>query len=268
MFNENMEVNLGRKYQKILKIPVNSTSLDRVLAIVAEKLSKKERFYIVTPNPEIILKASKSPFLARIISDADFSIPDGVGLKYAAKFLDGTDLEIIPGKKLFWEILKIADRKKLKIVLFGGVEKDAENTKTKIGLTFKNLDILAITPPIFDENASAVNDKERLLYKKMTAKIKMFQPSMIFIGLTTPKQEKWIRKNFYNFPSLIGAMCVGDTFGYLGGRVLNPPKWVESLGFEWFFRLLTQPKRIKRVFNASVIFPIKVVLWKFGVGKK
>lgn len=262
------DTKIGQKYGKILKVGVNSTSMEQVLRFVAARFNDKEKFYIVTPNPEIVLKAYKSPFLARIISDADISVPDGVGLRYAARFIDGTKLNIIPGKKLFWEILKIANKKKLKIVLFGGMGEDSQKAKEQIEKNFKGLEVLAVTPPLYDDNASPINKEEREKEKKVFGRVKIFQPDLIFVGLTTPKQESWIRKHFFNFPTITGAMTVGDTFAYVGGVVKNPPEWLEQSGFEWFFRLLTQPKRIKRILNATVIFPIKIVLWKFGMGKK
>lgn len=262
------DIKIGQKYAKILKVGVNSTSVAQVLRFVAARLEDKERFYIVTPNPEIVLKANKSPFLNRIITDSDISVPDGVGLKYAAKFIDGTDLPIIPGKKLFWKILKVANKKNAKVVLFGGMGEDAQSAKEEIEKSFKKLDILAVTPPLYDNNATPINAEERKMEKRVFGRIKIFQPDLIFVGLTTPKQESWIRKHFFNFPTITGAMTVGDTFAYVGGKVKNPPEWMEEKGLEWFWRLLTQPKRIKRIFNATIIFPIKVIFWKFGVGKK
>lgn len=262
------DTRLGQKYGKILKVGLNSTTLPRVLRFVTARLGDKEKFYIVTPNPEIVLKAHKSSFLSRIITDSDASVPDGVGLKYAAKFMDGTELEIIPGRKLFWEILKIANKKKAKITLFGGLEGHAQKAKEEIEKSFKSLDVQAVTPPVYDNNASPINAIERKKEKSAFGKIKIFQPDLIFVGLTTPKQEAWIRKHFFNFPTITGAMTIGDTLAYVGGSVPKPPKFMEQAGIEWLWRLITQPKRIKRIFNATVIFPIKVILWKLGVGKK
>lgn len=262
------EIEIGQKYAKILKVGVNITHLRRVIAFVAARLDDKTKFYIVTPNPEIVLKAHKSSFLARIITDSDISVPDGVGLYFAAKFIDGTNLNIIPGKKLFWEILKVSDKKSSRVTLFGGIEGDAQKTKEELLKNFKDLEIQALTPPRYDKNATPINPEERKKHKSCMAQIKMFQPDLIFIGLTTPKQEIWIKKHFFNFPTITGAMTVGDTFGYIAKRVKNPPLWMEKVRLEWLFRILTQPKRIVRILNAVIIFPIKVILWKFGVGKK
>lgn len=259
---QQQEVKLGQKYAKILKIGLHITHLERVTKFVAERLEDKEKFYIVTPNPEIVLKAHKSSFLARIITDSDISVPDGIGLKFAAKFIDGTDLNIIPGRKLFWDILKIANTKSSRITLYGGWEGDTQKTKEEIEKTFKNLKIQAITPPVYDENCTPVNPEERKKHKSCMGKVKIFQPDLIFVGLTTPKQEKWIRKNFFNLQAT-GAMTVGGTFSYIAGSSKKPPAWMEKLGLEWLWRVLTNPKRIKRILNAVIVFPWKVFLWKY-----
>ncbi|MBL7036226.1 WecB/TagA/CpsF family glycosyltransferase [Candidatus Microgenomates bacterium] len=260
------DVNLGHKYAKILKIGINSTTKDQVLRFVSARLEDKTKFYIVTPNPEIVLKASNSSYLSRIITDSDISVPDGVGLKYAAKFIDGTTLNIIPGRKLFWDILEIANTKSLRITLYGGWEGDTQKTKEEIEKKLKKLDIQAITPPIYDNNCTPINPEERKKHKSCMARLKIFQPDIIFIGLTTPKQEMWIRKNFFNLQAT-GVMTVGGTFSYIAGSSKTPPGWMESLGIEWLWRVITDPKRIKRVLNAVIVFPWKVFLWKLGVGK-
>ena len=72
-----------------------------------------------------------------------------------------------------------------------------------------------------------------------------------------PKQEKWIYKNVKKL-DVKGIIAVGGTFDYVFGKASLPPKWMEEAGLEWLWRLLHEPKRVFRILNAVVIFPLKV----------
>src|SRR5579859_6412257 len=106
-----------RKYVTILGININSTPKWQLLEAVKNNLEKKIQFYIVTPNPEIILQAQNDPKLTHSLNSADFSVPDGVGLKFAKK-----KLQIFKGRDLFLNLLEVANNKKLKVYLLGGRE--------------------------------------------------------------------------------------------------------------------------------------------------
>ena len=80
--------------------------------------------------------------------------------------------------------------------------------------------------------------------------------------MNTPKQEKWIYRNFFRITNANGAMTVGGTYNYIAGNIKMPPRWMEKLGLEWLCRLIQEPRRIKRIINAVIAFPITVFLAK------
>ena len=91
--------------------------------------------------------------------------------------------------------------------------------------------------------------------------INKFMPHLLFVAFNNPKQEIWIRRNLPKL-KVKGAMAVGGTFRYNAGLSELPPNWMESLGLEWAWRLITEPYRLKRIVNAVVVFPYKVFLYK------
>jgi N-acetylglucosaminyldiphosphoundecaprenol N-acetyl-beta-D-mannosaminyltransferase len=257
-----MEDETGRRYGKIFKIKITDTLIPRVIRFVSARLIDREKFYIVTPNPEIMLKAKKDINLRRAIDKSDFSVPDGVGLKYAAKFMDGTKLTVIPGRILFMELIKLANKKALKVVFIGSRGDTVHRAKQVIEQNYKNINILSLPAAEYDNSGLPVSKEDLRQHYNCTSKIKMFIPDLIFVGMTTPKQEKWIYKYFFYLPG-IGAMTVGATFDYLAGDLKMPPKWMEKLGLEWLFRLFIDPKRYRRIYNAVVIFPWEVLKYKY-----
>lgn len=290
----------SRKYVNILGINVDSTSKDRVLMRVNKFLSHnslksnlKHKFYIVTPNPELVLMAQTSSKLKVALNGADIAIADGIGLSQAAKFLSfrvpenkilrffvtlyqglvvgsatllnkkylTDNLEVTKGRELFLDLIKYADNKKLKVFFLGGENGEARNAAKRLSENYKNVKIEYFQGPIVDTNAQPVSEVDIKLQEDVVDRINKFTPDFLFVAMKNPKQEIWIHENI-NKLNVGCAMTVGGTFRYISGMSKLPPKWMESLGLEWVWRLLTEPFRLGRILNAFPIFPIKVWMYK------
>lgn len=245
---------MAQKYGQILKVNLNSTSTNSVLALVSDFISCSSKFYLVTPNPEIILAAYKDARLLKALNCADLAIPDGVGLKLAEP-----SLKIIKGRELFLSLISLANQKGWRVFLLGGWGKEAEITKQKLEKKYRNLKIESSPGPVFDNNAKPVRQRDVLIEKDIVARINQFKPHLLFVGLGCPKQEKWIYKWLPKL-NVGGAMTVGGTFRYLAGLSPLPPKWLEKAGLEWLWRAIHEPKRAGRIIKAVFIFPLRVFL--------
>jgi len=288
---------VDRKYGEILGIKVSITPLEEVLKFINTRLDTKEKFYAVTPNPENLLMATKDWLLKKAIIRSDLSIPDGIGLAQAYKFLglkddktfplrpfrlffDGlkvgvatfkdksylTDtLPITKGRELFFEVMKIANDRRLKVYLFGGEHGEQTKSVEILKNEFKNITFKTNYEfPQYNKNAKPVGAFDRKLHKKIIGGIKVFEPDLIIVALNTPKQEKWIYRNFFRLKNTTGAFALGGTFNYVAGNMKLPPDWLASLGLEWFYRFIQEPKRLKRIINAVIIFPWTVFMWKLN----
>lgn len=289
-----------RKYGSILGIKVSITSRERLLKDIETKLDNKEKYFLVTPNPENLLIATKDWLLKKAIDRAEFSVPDGIGLAAAHKYLefkDNTkdpfrifrliyqglfvggkiltdkeyltkDLEIIKGRELFFDIIEMANKKKLNVYFFGGEHGESQKAIEVLKLKYPNIVFKTNHQfPMYNKNCKPVTLSDRKLHKLIVGSIKLFEPDLIFVALNTPKQEKWIFRNLYRTRA-IGAFAFGGTFNFVSGEAKLPPKWMTDSGLEWLFRMFTEPRkekrlaRIRRIFIATVIFPLKVFLWK------
>ncbi len=277
-----------QKFGQIMGINVTSTSINQVLLRVANNIShnykfnssssksdnsskistsESNKFYIVTPNPELVLMAQNNSQLRKSLNSSDFPIPDGVGLNYASKFLYRKSLTIIPGRILFGNLIKLADKNGWRVFFFGGRTNEAQKAAEKINLVHKGVKIKTLKGPILDENAEPATEINRKLYIDAVRKINKFKPHLLFVALGNPKQELWIYKNLAKL-NIGGAMAVGGTFRYEAAFSQTPPDWMQSLGLEWLWRLVTEPYRFGRIANAVIIFPIKVFLYKYGAYKR
>lgn len=293
--NRQKNTEKGRKYVKVLGINVLVTHKAQVLTRVKNFLSHNVQFYIVTPNPELILVAQKNLELKKALNNADFAIPDAIGLSQAAKYLSlklpdnkvlmfivgfiqglrvgaatfldrkwlTTEIKPIKGRVLFLELIKLARKNKWKLFFLGGKDNEAELAAEKLKVKNEKLKVAYVRGPILDENVNPVTDLDRKLGKDAIDKIDKFAPDLLFVAMTNPKQEIWIYRNLSKL-NVGGAMAVGGTFRYIAGLSQLPPKWMERFGLEWVWRLLTEPQRIRRVLNAFPLFPLKVFWYKIS----
>lgn len=250
---------------QIMEINVNSTNLVEVLTrvetLMSHNMSKSgnnSKFYIVTPNPELILASISDESLKKALNEATISVPDGVGLKIA-----DPKLQIIKGRELFAELINLAVRKKWKVFLLGGLENEAELSTRNLVKKFPDLQIKYNAGPMLDREARPLSPRDIKLEKEVRDQINEFKPQLLFVAYGNPRQEIWINENIEKL-DIGGAMAVGGTLRYEAGLSKLPPGIVSVAGFEWFWRLLTEPKRIKRIFNAVFVFPVKYFIYKLS----
>jgi N-acetylglucosaminyldiphosphoundecaprenol N-acetyl-beta-D-mannosaminyltransferase len=301
---EKISTKTFRKFDQILGINVISTTRIKVLVSVREFISHNSieangnnKFYIVTPNPELVLMAQDNPELKKALNSAKLPIPDGIGLSMAAAFLSlpaprnivvrfivtlfqglsvglaaffnrswlDQKLRITKGRELFIDLISLANKKGWRIFLAGGEKDEAFATAKKLMLNYKRVKFEAFAGPMLNNKAEPVSQVDRLIHFDMIQRINRFQPHLLFLAFKNPKQEIWLKNNLSRV-KVGGAMAVGGTFRYIVGYSKLPPKWMAKSGLEWIWRLLTEPNRIKRVFNAWPRFPLAV--WKYKLSQK
>jgi len=249
----------------ILGVRIDSTSMDKVLRQVQDFVRLRRKFYITTSNPEIIVEATKDNTLKKIINSADISIPDGAGLLWAHKFLNhGQRITIIKGRKLFIEIIKLANRKSWRVYLLGGKDNEAAETAEVLARNYKSVKLKTNKGALYRKNLVPVSEEDKRLEKETEKEIENFRPHLIFVAMKFPRQEKWIAK-YLPIINATGAMTVGGTFRYVSGKSSLPPKLIDKMNLEWLWRLIKEPRRLRRIFAAIIIFPLLVLksaVWK------
>jgi len=288
------------KKTKIFSTTLSITSKKEVLAFLTTRLAEfdkkgryRHKFWIATPNPEIVVRAQKDKHFAKILNSADISLADGVGLAQAVKFLalpapknfllklplfftQGLavglatfikrswlfdQLRPIKGREMFLEIMKLTNKKSWRVFLLGGEGGIVEKTAKVLQKSLKKAKLTAYAGPELNKNAVPINNSELVKERNIIKEINKFKPHLLFVGFGAPKQEKWLSKRLSKL-NIGGAMVVGGTFDYLASRSNLPPTWLEDLGLEWLWRLFNEPSRIKRILTAFPTFPLKVFWYK------
>lgn len=213
----------------VLGVKIDDINIDSALEAVKGWLSEGGKHYIVTPNPEIVVMAQKDKELKNIINHADLAVPDGVGLKLTTDIVCHT-----PGIDLMEALVKVAAEKGFTAGFLGGREEVAKKTAECLKKKYPKLKV------VFAESGGQVDEDGKSLKS-----LKSLNCDILFVAFGPPKQEKWIAKNLAKLPVKV-AMGVGGAFDIISGKVPRAPKWLRNLGFEWLFRLVVQPWRIKR----------------------
>lgn len=235
----------------ILGIQVDVVSMDEAVERVEEFLQDEKKRQIVTPNPEQIVLAQKDKEFASILNRADLAIADGIGVVWASRFLSDSLPEKVTGTDLMLKLCEQACQKGWSVFLLGGEEGVAKQAA---------IELQKIFPGIKVAGASSADPFSNL------------QPptsNLLFVAYGAPTQEKWIAQNLSNLPVKV-AMGVGGGIDFITGVQKRAPRVVRKLGMEWLWRLLVNPVRFKRIFNAVVVFPLLVArhkLFTFSHGR-
>ena len=218
---------------EILGVRVDNLSMNEVLEKIRGFLNDGRQHQIVTVNPEFIVKAQKDEEFKKILNEADLAIPDGTGLLWASRMLGESLKERVAGVDLISVIMNQESGIKSKVFLLGGRNRIAE----KIAMQWAA--VIGFTEDI-EITVSSVNG---------------CQPDILLVALGAPKQEKWIAENLKKVASVKLAIGVGGAFDMISGRIRRSPRLMQKIGLEWFWRLILQPWRVSRIFNAVIVFP-------------
>ena len=213
---------------EIFGIPIDASPKREILGSISAALDAGNACRIATVNPEYLLEARKNERFRKNLAKADLLVADGFGIQLMA-FLRGCRLARIPGADLMLDILKMAEGKNLPVFL--ALKEDGLSSPEEIR-----------------------NSLEKI-YPHLLISQDISAASVVLCNFGAPYQEFFLESAGGNGI----RMGVGGAFDYLTGRLPRAPRWMRSIGLEWFWRLFLQPKRIKRIWNAVIVFPILAI---------
>ncbi len=237
-------------HTSILGVKVNAITYPKTLSIIKNWIDKNQKKYICVSNVHSIMECQKDIKLLNGINNSGLITPDGMPLVWLSN-LYGNKAGRVYGPVLMDKLCQFSSKNNYKVFFFGGTKGVLHKLSKKINLLYPTLDVIDYieTPkrPIPDD------DNNKIIKKLNTSKAQF-----VFIGLGCPYQEYWMIENRkkLNANVLIG---VGAAFDFLSGNVKQAPGWVQSIGFEWLFRLTQDPQRLWQrytVTNLSFIYKV------------
>ncbi|RJP83689.1 MAG: glycosyltransferase [Desulfobacteraceae bacterium] len=224
---------------------------DVVHALKTMDTSQKP-FYMACVNPHSIVTAKKDPVFRKSLKTANLLIPDGIGIVWSSRFLNIPLEEKVAGSDFFSVFNKLAAQKtNLKYFFLGSNEVVLNLIRQRMARDFPSIDLCGTySPPYKDE----FDDGDNI---KMVEAVNKAKPDVLWVGMTAPKQEKWIYVNHHQLDvPFIGA--IGAVFDFFAGTKKRPSEFWIRIGLEWMPRFLKEPGRLwERNLKSSPIY----IMW-------
>ncbi|MEK7652127.1 MAG: WecB/TagA/CpsF family glycosyltransferase [Patescibacteria group bacterium] len=256
----------------VLGIQINNQSKAVIIKELEQRIQSGSKTFIVTPYSEFIHRTFLDYDFKQLLNSADFALPDGVAIQWLSYFLNipysfkNFYLKIletywqvlysclviifypnklkkifperISGVDFFWDLVELAEKKNLSIFLLGSYGNTPDLVANKIKEKYPRVKIAG-----FSDKGPGNQD--------IVSEINNSKAGMLFVAYGPVKQETWIKTHLSKLDIKL-AIGLGGTFDYISGKVLRAPHFLRSVGLEWLFRLIMQPKRFKRIWNGTV----------------
>lgn len=229
--------------KKILDIIVSDESKKEILEKIKLLTQKNTNFcHIVSINPENVVISQKDKEFKSILNQAQIRINDGIGILLGSSILGIHLQNKVTGVDVMDKILKMCESLPLRVLFIGGRPKIAERladcytqkcAQNNLKSTFIGL-----------EGIKDINTPKNIELERIFSIITDTRPHIVFVAFGSPAQEKWIWQHREKLNCI--AMGVGQGFDIHSGYIKRAPLLIRNAGFEWLYRLVTQPWRWKR----------------------
>lgn len=244
--------------QSVVGVDISTTSYQEVVDFCSRWVDERRSGYntggaryICVTSVHGIITARDDPEVRGILNSADIATPDGMPLVWALRSFGINQQQRVYGPTLMLKVCESAAQRGDSIFLYGGREQTIESLCRRLSLNFPGLRIAGRYCPPFrpltsEEDAAVVSQ------------IRASGADIVLVGISTPKQERWMSAHRQEFPGLV-MIGVGAAFDFHAGRVRQAPGWMQRNGLEWLFRLVMEPARLWRRY--LLVTPRFLPLW-------
>jgi N-acetylglucosaminyldiphosphoundecaprenol N-acetyl-beta-D-mannosaminyltransferase len=244
----------------VLGVGVSVLNLDTAVAAIADAVRARRRGYICVTGVHGVMEAQDDPAFRKILNDAFLCTPDGMPMVWMGKIRGQSEMRRVYGPDLMLAVCAWSEKNQCRHFFFGGAEGVAEALAEKLKARFPKLEIAGTFTPPF---RPFIAEEE----KQFTETIRGAKPDILWVGLSTPKQETFMAE-FLPKLDVTLMIGVGAAFDFHSGRLKQAPRWMQRSGLEWFYRLCREPRRLaKRYFKNNPIFALKIAGQLCGLKK-
>jgi N-acetylglucosaminyldiphosphoundecaprenol N-acetyl-beta-D-mannosaminyltransferase len=245
--------------ENILGYDVNTFSVEECADRIFESLCVGQRTWLACFNPHSYAVALKDKVFSRALKDTDWLVPDGAGVVLASRLLGGTIKERVTGSDIFAGLNKRMNTAySMRVFFLGATNETLELIKRRMTQDYPNIKVAGVYSPPFKDVYSSAEISE------MVKAVNSSAPDVLWVGMSAPKQEKFIFENRARLNVKFVA-AVGAVFDFYSGNVKrDKDSWFVNHGLEWLPRLLQEPRRLwQRMFVSAPVFVWHVIRQKF-----
>ncbi len=240
----------------VLGVGVSALTLAQARDLVLAARGARQLGYVCVTPVHAVDEAQRDPAFRKILNESYLTTPDGMPIVW----LGPPGVERVYGPDLMLDVCDAGRAAGLRHYFYGGGPGVAELLREKLSTRFPGLEVVGtFTPPYGPLSAEET--------AALHADITRTRPDIIWVGLGTPKQERFMAENARVLETglLIG---VGAAFDFHSGRVPQAPRWMQRSGLEWLFRLAIEPRRLgPRYLKTNPLFVLRILAQKTGLKK-
>lgn len=221
----------------VLGMRVDATSYGDTARRVVGWAREGRSAYVCVANVHMTMETLDSADFRQVVNDADLTTPDGRPLVWALKALGVRSASQVRGADVVLRVAGRATREEVPVGLYGGTRESLEEFARVLETHFPKIQVVCRVAPPFRE-LTPQEDEE------FTRQISASGARVLFVGIGCPRQEKWMAAHRGSIPAVM--IGVGAAFDFHTGRIRQAPRWMQSAGLEWVFRLMMDPGRLWR----------------------
>ncbi len=223
---------------QLLGVSFEQATMSSAVSQILDAARQGQKGIIVTPNVDHIVMLQDDAEMRRIYQEALFRFADGMPIVWLSRFVNANPLpERVAGSDLLIELCKKSAGTGLNLYFMGGNPGIADLAAHKLRQQYDGLNIVGTwCPPFgFEHNPT----ETELIIDDINSR----NVDILFIGVGAPKQEKWADAHIHRLK--VGpVLCVGASFDFAAGTIKRAPLWIQNIGFEWVWRLASEPGRL------------------------
>jgi N-acetylglucosaminyldiphosphoundecaprenol N-acetyl-beta-D-mannosaminyltransferase len=247
----------------LLGIPIDRKSLAEVTEEALQAINRKiSQRVFVCANPHSLVVAQHDIGFQSALTQAGLVVADGIGVSFMARLIGVQIGPRITGTDYFQAVLMaLQQRGGGRVFFFGSSQRVLDLVAKRFAADFPSLTLCGTFSPPF----GSWSDEEN---RRMVLVINDAKPDVLWVGMTAPKQEKWVEENRHNLTApVIGS--IGAVFDFYAGTYARAPQWVCRIGLEWAYRFILEPRRMwqRNCVSAPKFFWLVLCRHVLGAGK-
>jgi len=212
--------------------------MDMAIAEVSRWIAEPQRQYVCVTGVHGVMESQRDPTLREIHNLSGLTTPDGMPMVWAGRRAGAHWMSRVYGPDLMLEICRLAAERGWRSFFYGGGVGVADRLADRLVTLFPGLEVAGTYTPPF---RPLTNEESA----EIVMRISDSRPQLVWVGLSTPKQERWMAE-FVNKVEPTVFLGVGAAFDIHAGLLRQSPKWMQSMGLEWLYRLRREPRRLWR----------------------
>ncbi|WP_438348827.1 WecB/TagA/CpsF family glycosyltransferase [Paenibacillus sp. FA6] len=239
----------------IFGIHVSKWGMDDTIQYLTEVITSRTPHQVITANPIMIMTALKSATYMSVMKHAEFIVPDGTGVVWAARVGGEPVQERVAGYDLLHELMRTGENYRWRVYLLGSTAEVIKETASRLQQQYLGVEIVGYHDGFFGPEEDEV----------VVEQIRATTPDILFVARSADTQEPWIAKHKAQLAVPV-MMGVGGSFDIISGKTKRAPMIFQKLRLEWLYRLLSEPTRYRRML-ALPQFVVKVLRDRGNVTK-